>query len=163
MKRLLQYFMDSKVATAVETHNIILWDRKKKTLQVRLWHPLSSRRHLNFRDVKMGRKCTIFRISEIQFKLPQYFWELSLWLSRLRTQLVSMRIQVRSLALLSGIRIWHCCRVRHRSQMWLHLQLQPWLDLWELRYATGAALKKKKATLVFLKLEVFLGWVGSMT
>ena len=34
--------------------------------------------------------------------------EFPLWLSRLRTQLVFMRMQVQSLALLSGLRIW-CC------------------------------------------------------
>ena len=34
--------------------------------------------------------------------------EFLLWLSRLRTQIVSMRIRVQSLASLSGLRIWHC-------------------------------------------------------
>ena len=30
-----------------------------------------------------------------------------------------MRIQVQSLVLLSGLRIWLCCELCHRSQMWL--------------------------------------------
>ena len=33
--------------------------------------------------------------------------------------LASTRTQVRSLALLSGLRIWHCHEPWHRSQMWL--------------------------------------------
>ena len=37
----------------------------------------------------------------------------------LRTQLVSMRMQVGYLASLSGLRIWHCCELQRRSQMWL--------------------------------------------
>ena len=47
--------------------------------------------------------------------------EFLLWLSRLLTQLVSMRMWVQSLALLSGLRIRHCCELwcRSRSQMWL--------------------------------------------
>ena len=42
--------------------------------------------------------------------------EFLLWLSSLRTQLVSMRIQVYSLASLRGLRIQHCCTcgVGHR-------------------------------------------------
>ena len=45
--------------------------------------------------------------------------EFLLWLSGLRTQLVSTRMQVRSLTLLSGLRIQHCRELWHRSQMWL--------------------------------------------
>ena len=45
--------------------------------------------------------------------------ELLLWLSGLRTQLQSMRMQVRSLASLSGLRIRHCCELWYRSQTWL--------------------------------------------
>ena len=45
--------------------------------------------------------------------------EFLLWLSRLQTSLGSMRMQVRSLAPLSGSRI-HCCReLQCRSQTWL--------------------------------------------
>ena len=45
--------------------------------------------------------------------------EFMLWLSGLRTQLVSMRIWVRPQALLIGLRIQHCCKLQCRSQMWL--------------------------------------------
>ena len=45
--------------------------------------------------------------------------EFPLWLSRLKPQLVSMRMQVRSLALISGVRIQLCCELWCRSQMGL--------------------------------------------
>ena len=44
-------------------------------------------------------------------------WALPLWLSRLRTQLVSMRMWVQPLTSLSGLRIWHCHKWQGRSQM----------------------------------------------
>ena len=30
-----------------------------------------------------------------------------------------MKMQVQSLALLSGLKIWHCYKMQYRSQMWL--------------------------------------------
>ena len=45
--------------------------------------------------------------------------EFPLWLSRLRTQHSSMRMWVRFLTTLSGLRIWHCGKLWSRSQMWL--------------------------------------------
>ena len=70
------------------------------------------------------------------------------------TQLISMRTQVWSLALFSGLRIQHCPELWGRSQTWLgwiwHL---PWLWCrsaaiastqplaWELSYVLGMALK----------------------
>ena len=36
-----------------------------------------------------------------------------------QTQILSMRVQIRSLASLSGSRIWHCLELWYRSQMWL--------------------------------------------
>ena len=38
---------------------------------------------------------------------------------QLTTQLASMRTQVQSLTLLSGLRIWHCCELWCRLQAWL--------------------------------------------
>ena len=43
----------------------------------------------------------------------------SLWLGGFRTRLASMRIWVRSLASLSGLRILQCCKLWCSSQMWL--------------------------------------------
>ena len=34
-------------------------------------------------------------------------------------QLGTMKLQVQSLALLSGLRIWRCCKPWYRSQTWL--------------------------------------------
>ena len=79
-----------------------------------------------------------------------------MWFSGLRTQLVSVRMQVRSLALLDGLRIQcsasHGVGLRHGSDLallWLWsriasvVQIRPPLG-WELPYASGVALKKKK-------------------
>ena len=41
------------------------------------------------------------------------------WLSGLGSRLVSMKMQVWSLALVSGLRIQHCCELWCRSQIWL--------------------------------------------
>ena len=38
--------------------------------------------------------------------------------------IVSMRMQVRSLASFSGLRIWCCCELQRRSQMWRWSQMQ---------------------------------------
>ena len=35
--------------------------------------------------------------------------------------LIFMRMWVQSLASLNGLRIWHCCKLSHRSQMRLRL------------------------------------------
>ena len=70
------------------------------------------------------------------------------WLSGLRTRLVSMRIWVQSLALLSGLRIQLCHALQYRSQTPMLLGLwcrpagaAPIRPLaWELPYASGAKL-----------------------
>ena len=78
-----------------------------------------------------------------------------LWLRGLRTQLVSMRMQVRSLALLSELRIWCCCELCVGCRYGLDLSLL-WLWCrpaatapirslaWEPPYAAGAAPEKTK-------------------
>ena len=71
-----------------------------------------------------------------------------------QTQLVSMRMQVRSLALFSGLRIQCCCELWCRLQIQLDLVLLwLWCRLaaaapirplaWEFPYGPGAALKRK--------------------
>ena len=69
---------------------------------------------------------------------------------------VSMRMQVQSLALLSGLRIQHCPKLQCRSQMWLESGVAAvvasvgncsWLQKFlaqELLYATRVSRKKKK-------------------
>ena len=84
-----------------------------------------------------------------------------------RIRLGTIRLRVRSLASLSGLRIQHCCELWCRSQTWLRsgsLNLTQWVKdpallwlwhrlatvasirhlAWELPYATGAALERKK-------------------
>ena len=87
----------------------------------------------------------------VSFKYPRT-WEFPSWLSRLGTQLVSMRIQVQSLTLLSGLRIQHCL-VGHRCCLdpmllwlwpWPTAAAPVWSLVWELPYATGVTLKTKK-------------------
>ena len=71
-----------------------------------------------------------------------------------KNPIVSARIQVRSLASLGGLRTWHCCKLRRRSQMWLRssnamaateVPIRPLA--WELPYAAGVAIGKKKPNL----------------
>ena len=68
---------------------------------------------------------------------------------------MSMRMQVQSLALLSGLRIRCCLRLWGRSQMWFgSVLLWPWCRpaaavpiqplAWELPHASSVAIKRKK-------------------
>ena len=64
-------------------------------------------------------------------------------------QLVCMRMQVRSLALLSGLRIQHCCELWCRSETWLRsviaIATAPIRPLaWESPYAEGASKDEEK-------------------
>ena len=70
-------------------------------------------------------------------------------------QLGTMRLQVRSLAFLGGLRIWHCLELWCRSKMWLRSGIAVvWRRpaavalvgplTWKSPYVAGAALKKKK-------------------
>ena len=99
-----------------------------------------------------------------------------MWLSGLRIRRVSMRIQVPSLALLSGLRIPCCHELQCRSQTWLNLALLwLWCRLaaatlipplaWELPYAAGMALKEKKKRRrrrICLSLVTAEAWVPSL-
>ena len=103
--------------------------------------------------------------------------ELPLWLSRLRTELVSLRMQACSLASLSKSRIRHCHKLQHRSQMWLRSGVAvavaeasscssdstPSLAM---SYATGATLKrkeKKKEETGKIHLDNRNWWIKSMS
>ena len=81
--------------------------------------------------------------------------EFLLWLSGLHTQIVSMRMQIQYLALLSGLRIWHCRELwcSSQTQLWSgvnvtvrRLAATPpiWPLAWEPPYAMGVAFKKTK-------------------
>ena len=85
-----------------------------------------------------------------QYHLNKYFLAFPLWLSRLRTWPVPMRMQVQSLVSLSGLRIQHYSELWCRSQTQLDLALL-WLWrrpaavaliqplAWEPPYVAGAA------------------------
>ena len=55
----------------------------------------------------------------IKIRSKDIFTEFPLWLSGLRTWLLSMKMRAHSLASLSGLSIWHCHTLQHRSQMQL--------------------------------------------
>ena len=70
-----------------------------------------------------------------------------------------MRMGVWPLALLSGLRIWHCRKLWHSLQMWLGsgvavawvVAAAPiWPPGWKLPYAAGTALKWKKNNFIFV-------------
>ena len=66
-----------------------------------------------------------------------------------QTQLMSMEMQVQSLALLSGLMIWHCRELWSRSQMWLGFRIavvvaQAISCSSDLTPSLGIALKKTK-------------------
>ena len=73
---------------------------------------------VNYRITEKRRTCYIY-INMSSIKNILLIKEFQLWLSRLRTQLVSMRIQVQSLASDSGLRIWCYHEPWCSSQMWL--------------------------------------------
>ena len=92
---------------------------------------------------------TLKRKKEKKKNTKKQLLELSLWLSGLWTQLVSMRMWVWSLALRGGLRIQRCYKLWCRSQLGLGsciaVAAAPiWLLAWELPYASSVALKKPK-------------------
>ena len=94
-------------------------------------------------DLGQGRGC----VRDISLEIV--FPGVPMVVQRKRIRLVSMRMRVRSLALLSGLGIQYCCELWYRSQMQLgrilqQLQLQFQPLAWKLPYAVGAALKKQK-------------------
>ena len=66
-----------------------------------------------------------------------------------------MRMQVRPLVSPSGLRIWYCYKLWHRSQMWLRSSIAVavvqavakaliWPLAWELPFAAGVDIKRKQ-------------------
>ena len=70
-------------------------------------------------------------------------------------RLETMRLWVRSLASLSGSRIWHCHELWYRPAAVTLIQSLAW----ELPYAGGAALKSKKKK----KKKNFQAWASTLT
>ena len=84
-------------------------------------------------------------------QFEEEMWEFLLWLSGLRTQLVSMRTWVRSLASLTGLRIWCCCKLWCMSAPGAPIQPLAW----EPPYTLCVSLKKRKEK------KKGCGWWGS--
>ena len=57
-------------------------------------------------------KTSLFII--VQCRILKYSWSLCCGSVGKKSAIVSMRIWVQSLALLIGLRIWHCCKLYHR-------------------------------------------------
>ena len=64
-------------------------------------------------------------------------WEFPLWCSRLKIQLVSAEMRVRSPALHHGLRILHCCKWDTGCKLWLAFDSRP-------GWGRGRNQKKKK-------------------
>ena len=67
---------------------------------------------------EVQKETLIFGWGVQNITLQMVLLEFPLWLHRLRTQLVSMRMQVRSLASCNGLRIQQCHESWCRSQTW---------------------------------------------
>ena len=78
--------------------------------------PCSEIQQLNFLT-------SIFRSTQHKRPLRRYRQGVPAVVQRRQIQLVSMRMWVQSLALLSGLRIWHCRELRCRSQTQLRSKL----------------------------------------
>ena len=98
---------------------------------------------------------SISEIVELTSMLRNPFQEFPSWLSRKQIWLVSMRSPVRSLALLSGLTIRHCCELcvghRHDSDpalLWLGCRPMAtapiWPLVWEPLYAASEAQERRK-------------------
>ena len=89
-------------------------------------------------------------------------WKFLLWLSELRTQLVSMKVQAQSPAWLSGLRILSCCKLLCRSTC-VSDPAKPWLwhrlaaaALNQPFRAAGMVLKRKEKKKIYHSFNVLL-------
>ena len=89
-------------------------------------------------------------------------WEFPLWLSSLRTQLVSVRIQDWSLASHRGLRIQCFCKLWHSSHSFcgygVGWQLQLWFDPWpgNFHMPQGQLYKRKKKQQLYIYVCVYI-------
>ena len=86
-----------------------------------------------------------FENPEVTYFLKNNLMAVPIMVQRKRIRLGTMSLQVRSLALLSGLRIWHCCELWCRSAAVALMAAVALIGLlaWELPYAAGMALKNK--------------------
>ena len=95
------FFLCLSVYACIRTH-----ENNNRTLSTGLWSTYELHKILISMFFKQHSK---------QFECLK----IPLWLSRLRTWLLSMRMRVQSLASHSGLRIWRYCKLWLRSQIWL--------------------------------------------
>ena len=108
-----------------ESHSFEIMDTAPFFLSfIETWHSISLRFTMCWLDMLLYGKtithvalantsimsCNCYFFCEVRtFKI--YSLEFPSWLSSKQTQLVSMKMQVWSMASLSGLRIWHCCEL----------------------------------------------------
>ena len=80
------------------------------------------------------------KISSIISSFKNALWGVPIVAQQKRIWPISMRIQVRPLALLSELRLWHFCELWYR----LAAAALIWPLAWSRPYATDVALRKKK-------------------
>ena len=98
-----------------------------KTLRLQKWHKRWIQLMYMHASLTSSRAKVILTLQNWRTLV----WEFLLWLSELRSWLISMRMWFQSLVSFSELRIQHCCELWCRSQT-------------QLAYATAAALKSKK-------------------
>ena len=74
---------------------------------------------LNHPFVHLTNALVRYRLNAVRMAQITHVLEFLLWLNRLQTQLLSMRMQVWTLASLRRLRIQHCHELWNKSQTWL--------------------------------------------
>ena len=118
---LFSHFYSSKIYPSAKENFWPFWDKKQVTspqmlpfLRCYSTHSLSSF-WVCLLDSHQG---SVYEHNVQVTHIKFHHGEFPLWFRGFWTQLVSMRMRVRSLALLSGLRIWHC------HELWCKLQTQ---------------------------------------
>ena len=131
-----------------QTYHVNLHTHKQNLLDFQMIY------RLNF--IPMGEPAFLWSQVSQSINTFYFFLKISfgvpLWLSRLQTHLASMRMQIWSLASLSGLRIQHCCELWCRPAAAAPIQALTW----ELPHAPGKALKSKKEKKFLSMFYVFI-------
>ena len=108
----------------------------------------------NLIDGLISKLGTVKKITEVEYRSIRSIQGVPVVAPQKRIRLGTMRLLVRSLASLSGLKIWCCCELWCRSQTQLRSGVAAAVAVaavaltgplaWEPPYAAGAALKSKK-------------------
>ena len=123
---------------------------------------------LLYYTIKTYTSFSILRLQQSNVLLKKHLWSSRYGSVGWGHNIVSARLRVQFLALLSGLQIQCCCKLWHRSQMWLRSGVAvavAWASavapigplVQELPYVAGAAMtkKRKKSTPTWLLVEFF--------